>query len=161
MIGKGKGIKLEGNWDEGWALDWHREDGYKITIIGKLFHTLIGAYLYQLKYCEPSTKTNNLIYNLAQETVNFLKTRHFYQYLEAIIPVPPSQERKLQPVIEIAKEIGRRTGIRVDTEYLIKVKKTLPLKSINDIESRMEQLKGAFKVVDQRYKGKSVTRSRK
>jgi len=149
------GIRLFGNWKEGWALDIHTirsvplpDGGYDTE------RTEIGEMLYQLKYRYDRSKAEPL----AEITSNFLKKQKFINQLKAIIPVPPSDlSRPFQPVTLIAQKIGKRLNLPVITDYLIKVKETSSLKNIDDSTTRKEELKDAFKVKDKRrYAGKSL-----
>ncbi|GAK56569.1 hypothetical protein U27_03531 [Candidatus Vecturithrix granuli] len=147
-------IPLKGNWRAGWALDIHtvssspRPDGGFDTV-----RTEIGEVLYQLKYRYDKKK----IAVIAETAAEFIKSLLVYKFLGAIIPIPPSNlERPFQPVLEIALEIGRIISLPVPLDYLIKQKQTIPLKGIEDHESRREQLEGAFHVKDQRFKEKYV-----
>lgn len=145
--------KLDGNWRAGWALDLHTV--YSIPSGDESFDTRrteIGELLYQLKYKNDKSK----IEPIAEAATNFLKTRLVLPYLDAIIPVPPSIEREFQPVEELAKKIGEKVKLPVVVDYLIKVKETKPLKTIEDSQSRREQLEGAFKVRDDRFAGKYI-----
>lgn len=146
--------KLIGNWRMGWALDLH-------TISSKLLsngtfdtqRTEIGELLYQLKYNFDKSK----IEPIASIAASFLKTRLVFPYLKAIIPVPPSKlDRPFQPVQELAIKIGEKVNLPVPLDYLVKVKKTKFLKDIENTESRKTQLKGAFKVRDNRFAGKYI-----
>ena len=47
--------------------------------------------------------------------------RSIFNYIDAIIPVPPSKERVLQPVPAIAIEAGKLTNKNVDTNYIKKL----------------------------------------
>jgi len=146
--------RLTGNWKDGWALDLH-------TISSQLLpdgtfnttRTEIGELLYQLKY----RFDRNTIEPIAETASAFLKTKEFFPYLEAIIPVPPSNlNRPFQPVQELAIKIGEKVNLNVALDYLIKTKETKPLKEIEDTESRKYQLKGAFKIKDDRFAGKFI-----
>jgi predicted amidophosphoribosyltransferase len=87
---------------------------------------------------------------------NFMKTRRIFNYIDAIIPVPPSKERSLQPVTAIAIEAGKLTGKKVDTNYIKKLKSTSELKSITNPDDRAKILENAFSIIDNRYVGKDV-----
>jgi predicted amidophosphoribosyltransferase len=148
------GQKLTGSWKAGWALDFHtvssipRPDGGFDTQ-----RTEIGELLYQLKYKNDKSK----IEPIAEIAAAFIKKRLVFPYLTAIIPVPPSKmDRPFQPVQELALKIGQKVNLPVPLDYLIKVKETEPLKSVEDLQVRKEQLKGAFKVKDNRFAGKYV-----
>ncbi|MEO0144213.1 MAG: hypothetical protein ABIL45_04670 [candidate division WOR-3 bacterium] len=79
--------------------------------------------------------------------------KKYYYYYWQVIPYP--DWRVFIPTVNFFKN---KTILSIPkSHHFIEKRRGI----INDVESRMEQLKGAFKVVDQRYKGKSVTRSRK
>lgn len=84
-----------------------------------------------------------------------IKQMKIYPCLAAIIPIPSSKIREFQPVYFIAQAIGNIVGIKVDLDYIKKVKETTELKSIKNISERMEILKGAFSC-DKRYKNRKI-----
>jgi predicted amidophosphoribosyltransferase len=137
-----KGIWLSGNWRAGWALDYYSSS--------------IGSQLSRLKYRDPPDWRQ--VEPLAEAAADFLKTRKIFQkgLLSVLFPVPPSKSRSLQPVEVLADRIGEKTGLLVSPRYLIKVKKTPPLRSVEDRASRRVHLRGAFRVRDQSFVGKSV-----
>ncbi len=145
---------LRGNWAAGWALDLHTvrskplDDGMFETT-----RTEIGEALYQLKYRGDTTQ----IEPIARTAADFLEKQPFFSGLEAIIPVPPSEEdRPFQPVWELALAIAKKLDLAVPFGYLIKVKKTKALKDEKDRRSRKEELAGAFRVKDRRFARKWV-----
>ncbi len=68
---------------------------------------------------------------------------------EALIPVPIHKSRKRQRGYNqaelLAVELGRRTGIPVKKNLLVRCKKTIPQKLLKDAE-RQNNLKKAFKI---------------
>lgn len=68
---------------------------------------------------------------------------------DILIPVPIHQIRKRKRGYNqaelLAKKIGNKIGIPVDSEKLFRIKKTLPQKELNDIERR-KNLEDAFHV---------------
>ena len=68
---------------------------------------------------------------------------------EALIPVPIHKSRKYQRGYNqaelLAEEIGRRTGIPVKKNLIVRCKKTVPQKMLKDAE-RQNNLKKAFKI---------------
>lgn len=146
--------ELHGNWRAGWALDLHTlssipiGDGEFATT-----RTEVGEALYQLKY----HSDRNKIHPLAETACQFMQTRLVTPYLHAIIPVPPSNlSRLFQPVLELAREIGRRLNLPVFDNYLLKTRSTEPLKGIDDPETRRKELQGAFRVKDNSLAGRKV-----
>jgi len=144
---------INGNWKAGWALDLHTIKSIPLGN-GKFdtTYTEIGKSLNQLKYHQ----NYNQIEILANEVVDFLKTRLVLPYINVIIPTPASKNREVQPVEEIAKLISKKLNIPLDNNYLIKIKNTEELKSIEDIKEREKILKNAFSVQDLRYKNKKI-----
>lgn len=147
-------IKIQGPWTGGWALDWHtvsstpRPDGSFDTV-----RTELGEALYRLKY----RSRREYIEPLADAAAEFVRRLWVLPRLRGLVPVPPSvRNRPFQPVLEVARAIGARTGLTVADEYLLKVKQTPSLKDIDDVAARHEQLAGAFRVADERYAGRSI-----
>ncbi|MBU3964894.1 ComF family protein [Patescibacteria group bacterium] len=145
---------LQGKWKAGWALDLHTLSS---TPLGdnrfETVRTEIGELLFQLKYRNGVSK----IPLLAEIIVNFLKRISVTPHLSAIIPIPPSDTtRTTQPVYDIAKIVGEKLKLKVDYDYLLKIRPTSQLKSVDDPEERRKILADVFQVKDQRYAGKKV-----
>ena len=154
MTPKKSGSHIElrgGNWRAGWALDYHTVSS-AYTDGGSLEteRSEVGELLYQLKYREDRSK----IEPLAERASEFLETRLVLPHLAAIIPVPPSVERDFQPVLELAVAIGRKLGLPVPADYLIKVKRTTSLKNLDGKRDRKKELIGVFRIEDNRFAGK-------
>lgn len=146
--------RIRGNWRAGWSLDQHtisstiNPDGTFSTT-----RTEIGEKLYQLKYCNNVSELDSL----ATIAADFIKNLLVFNYLAAIIPIPPSNlDRPYQPVFLLTEKIGELTNLQAPTDYLVKTKSTQPLKEITEEESRKEQLAEAFEVSDNRYRGKYI-----
>lgn len=75
--------------------------------------------------------------------------------LSVLIPVPPSQSRRLQPIYVLADRLGDKTGLSV-LHHVIKIRTTPPLRCLDDPRSRRAQLRGAFRVRDASLVGKRV-----
>ena len=152
--------EIHGNWRAGWALDVHTlssrllpDGGYDTE------RTEFGEWVFQLKYRHDRTK----IQPIAEVAANFIREKFAVDghpvlpYLKVVLPIPPSdQNRDFQPVTEVAQEIGRLLNVPVSTDYLTKVKRTLPLKNLPDVKSKSEQLRGAFVVQSQDLKNQCV-----
>lgn len=78
---------------------------------------------------------------------------------QALIPVPlhPSRYRArgYNQAEVLAREIGRQTGIKVDTKTLVRVKKTTPQKELNDRERNIN-IENAFQIAKNSVKYKNV-----
>ena len=154
------GIKITGNWTEGFALDYHttKSTPAKVDENGEVvsWDTIrppMGEELYRFKYWREKYRTEFI----ANAASNFLKKQNKKWKINAIIPIPPSDiERDFQPVQELAESIGNILNIKVEKDYLVKVKETTELKGVNDPKKRKEILNDAFGVKDERYKFSNV-----
>ncbi len=152
--------KIYGNWRSGWALDIHTISSRPLQDRGyDTDRTEFGELVFQVKYRHDRSK----IQQIAETATEFIKESFTVDgyavlpYTAAIIPIPPSDmNRTFQPVTEIAKAIGKLLNVPVRTDYLTKVKRTIPLKNIPDVESKREQLKDAFVVQTQDFKDRCV-----
>ena len=153
--------KIHGNWRAGWALDVHTLSSRPLPGINNFDtkRTELGELVYQLKYRHDRDK----IQLIAEVTAKFIEEKFVVDeypilpYLKAILPIPPSDKnRDFQPVTEVAQEIGRLLSVLVRTDYLTKVKRTVALKNLPDVESKREQLRGAFAVQSQDLKNRCV-----
>lgn len=145
--------KLCGPWDWSYALDEHTVSSALLpTGEFDTTRTEIGEALYRLKYCGDRGQ----VQPLARELADFLSGWVDCLRWEVMIPVPPSLERRFQPVYEIADAAGKQLGLRVDFDYLQKVRTTQAVKQLEDVSSRAHELAGAFTVADLRYSGKRV-----
>lgn len=144
---------IQGNWKAGWALDLHTIKSIPLGD-GKFdtTYTETGKALNELKYHQNYTQ----IERLANEVVAFLRTRLVLPYINVIIPTPPSKNRDIQPVEEIAKLVSKSLNIPIDTNYIVKIKNRNELKGIDDPLEREKLLTGAFNLQDLRYQNKKV-----
>jgi competence protein ComFC len=141
-------INIEGRWHSGVALDLHTTSS---TPIGRneyghmQFETVrpeIAELLFRLKNRADLTAASPII-----ETVSNFLARHRDKF-DAIVPVPPSHHRAVQPVIVLAEGIGRTLGIPV-LSCISTTRPTSQLKNITDPEERRKHVDGLY-VVDAR-----------
>jgi len=145
---------LRGNWRAGWALDLHTVSSRAVGDgVFDTEYTEVGESLHLLKYRYHKDK----IKPLARAAVSFIEAKPELRNLDAIIPVPPSDEnRPFQPVHKLAGAIARKLDLAVHLGYLMKIRPTEPLKDVPNYRSRKEELVGAFIVKDRRFAGKDV-----
>ena len=151
--------QIDGNWRAGWALDVHTVSSRPLPIGGyETDRTELGELVYQVKYRHDRSK----IQPIAEVAAKFVKEKFsvdghlILKYLKVILPISPSDtNRAFQPVIEIAQEIGRLLTLPICTDYLTKIKQTVPLKNL-PVESKREQLQGVFVVHTQDFKDQCV-----
>lgn len=91
------------------------------------------------------------------EAVRIYREKIRMEAPEVLIPVPihsaRRRERGFNQAELLAKGIGKRTGIPVDGRYLVRQRKTAPLKELTSKE-RARALTGAFRISDGQPSGK-------
>lgn len=141
--------RLEGSWDLGYALHKHTLSSVPIghNEYGYLqFDTTRsepGEALYQLKYRSDWTQVEPLA---AQVQTTLLP---LFGKTDLIIPMPASTTRDRQPVNELAKELGRITGIPVFDNIIVKAPAPAgspQLKNLNNREEKDAALQGRFSI---------------
>jgi predicted amidophosphoribosyltransferase len=152
--------KLTGAWNEGFVLDIHTLSS---SLIGydefghEMFDTkrsALGELLYKLKYGTDKSVLNDILDTVVEFLLNRWKV---VQSLDLIVPMPPSNtSRRSQPVIELARGLGSRTGVPVLEDALAKVKETPQLKNVYDYQERARLLSEAFEARGSLVQGKTV-----
>jgi len=112
-------IRIPGNWKKGFAYDIHTLDSVYLGV-DEYGHdrwentrSEMGELLYDLKYHGRSENVEKI--------VDMLNRYKGIEEMDAIIPVPSTNKnRRIQPVLEIAKELGRRVGVPVTEDLLFK-----------------------------------------
>jgi predicted amidophosphoribosyltransferase len=147
-------IEIEGRWRAGVALDYHTTSSTPVGYneAGYMqFHTVrpeIAELLYQLKY-----KGNRDAARGISAAVDFLRPHR--AKFDVLVPVPPSAERTLQPVIFLAEGIGAALGLPV-ANCVTTTRPAFQLKSVVDPERRQELVAGLYAVERTRIAGKNV-----
>lgn len=138
-------IRIEGNWNIGYALDVHTVSSQYLgdDEFGRaMFETErsdMGELVYRLKYQNDLTALPAIV----KLVVDFAT----FKTIDVIVPVPPSNEhRSIQPVIEVAQALGKELGIRVCADAVQKIKETPELKTVEDFQERLKILSGAFRI---------------
>jgi predicted amidophosphoribosyltransferase len=143
-----------GNWAQGWALDQHTvrstADG-SVSCVHPEFNTertAIGEALYKLKYRGDLAQVEPI----AQTVAGFIRGRSELADIKAVLAVPPSDTRRsFQPVEALAARIGAMLNLPAPADYLLKAKRTMPMKGVTDKRKRRKELEDAFAVLDQRF----------
>jgi len=147
---------LRGPWNSGFSLDLH---ALSSTYLGDdeygrprflTTRSPVGELVYQLKY----RQDKNAIKQLAEAAADFCKNQWRLR-IEAIIPVPPTQARRVQPVQAVAEALAALVNVPLCTG-LKKVKKTPQLKDLTDYHKRTEALKDVFEIDANETKGKRI-----
>jgi len=119
---------LRGPWVAGFALD--RQTIKSIPIgynnFGHMqFDTTrppVGQLLYDLKYGGKSVEQKQQIADELAETAAHFLQRTWRLAIDAIVPVPPSNVRTIQPVDVVAQSLAGSLGVPVCTSCVTKIK---------------------------------------
>lgn len=116
-------IKINGLWNEGYALDYHTvsseyigEDPFGHKRFSTTY-TEVGNLLHMMKYNGHQNTTSDII----RLCIPFLNKWLADKNIDCIIPVPPTNSRDLQPVFEIAKGIADCYNIPYADTVLTKI----------------------------------------
>lgn len=125
---------LTGPWHLGWSLGFHsRFSG------GDWVRSGIGDLTYRLKYEGDSS----VLPELLAQTLNLLQTQPDLIKVDAILPVPPSQSRAIDPVLAFCRDLAEKTGLTVQTS-LAKTRVTQPQKSLHTLAQKRANVAEAF-----------------
>lgn len=115
-------IKLNGIWDEGYAIDNHTvlsipigEDPHGHMQFNTV-RTRIGELVYQYKYKNNNRCLDEIIELSKPFIIQWLENKN----ITSVLPVPPSKNRLVQPVFEIAKRIALILGAAYNEDVLLK-----------------------------------------
>ena len=150
-------MKLPGPWSQGFVLE--RQHTLSSTLIGHdsngnpQFDTKrseLGELVFRLK----NRNDRTALVPIEEAAVEFIK--RWSPAANVVVPVPPSRRRTFQPVVEIAKAIGRSLRLPVELTAVAKSKQTPELKNVFDFDERTTALLGAFKVNEKAVQGKRI-----
>jgi predicted amidophosphoribosyltransferase len=144
-----------GAWDDGRSLDRHVRSS-EFLGYDEYGHpqfdttrTELGELLYRLKY----RGDQSAIAPIAQVTCDFI--RDWSPGIDVIIPAPPSKVRTVQPLFQIADEVGRLLNVPVEKTSVRKTKATPELKNV-DHTQRLQLLIGAHSIEGNALRGRRV-----
>jgi competence protein ComFC len=154
-IVKIKPIKIDGLWHSGVALDLHTTSSTPIgpNESGHMqFDTVrpeIAELLFRLKNRGDRDAAGPII-----ETVADFLAQHRDKF-DSIVPVPPSHQRAVQPVIILAEGIGKALNIPV-LSCITTTRPTAQLKNITNPEERKTHVEGLYAVDAAMTKGRNI-----
>lgn len=116
-------IPLNGNWDEGYALDLHTlsseylgDDAYGHPHFDTKY-TVLGDLVKRFKY----RGEHDLLLEIMSIVSPFLQEWQIKDKINVVLPVPPSNlNRSYQPVFELAKAIAGEVGAYFNKDVLVK-----------------------------------------
>lgn len=136
-------IQIVGHWQSGISLDLHTTSSTPIGYneFGHMqFDTVrpeVAELLYRLKNRGDKDAAGPII-----ETAASFLAAHRDKF-DSIVPVPPSHQRALQPVIVLAEGIGAALEIPV-LSCITTTRPTTQLKNVTDPEERKKQVDGLY-----------------
>lgn len=148
--------KIEGPWTDGRVLDLH-SSGSELLGYDEFGHeqfdthrTDVGELLYRLKYqSDPSA-----IKEIGVVAEKFIRSWRIE--FDVIVPAPPTRTRRIQPLHQIADELGRRFAVPVVKAVSKNSSGSAELKNLREYHERHAVLQGALSVNARSVLGKRV-----
>ena len=148
-------MRVRGSWKEGYVLDYHTKssdfvgyDEYGHPRFDTV-RTEVGELLYRLKY----RGNRDALAELVSVTVDFI--RRWNPPVEAIVPVPPSRVRTIQPVLLLASGIAKEMALPL-RNVVQRLQSPKELKNVFDYHERIKLLENAHDATGAAVRGKSV-----
>ena len=141
-------MKIEGEWESGFVLDWHVDHSEFLghNQFGRAEYdtvrTEVGEAIFRLKYRSDLTQIDNLAKTMAEAITSSLPSFSF------IVPMPPSKTISVQPLTILAKKAAEILDIPFFENILLKNGTTLHMKDIDTKEEKIEALMGCFHIND-------------
>ena len=147
--------RIYGNWLSGFALDVHSLSSVYLGVneaghdVFDTTRSEMGELLYRLKYCGDKSAALEII-----DTASAVLKPHRSKF-DILVPVPPSGARAIQPVIIVARGIGKAIGLPV-VKCISLTRRATQLKGVIDRERRVELLEGLHTVDATLTKDKNI-----
>lgn len=132
--------RINGPWNGGFSLDKHtlhsvytgdNEYGHPTFDTTR---TDIGECLYQLKYKHDFNQVTVIANELSAAASSE------FGIISFVSPIPPSQHRARQPVVEVARKVAANLGIPCIENMLLKNSHTEQMKNIGSREDKVKEL---------------------
>jgi len=129
---------LTGNWDEGFALDFHsryRGDNNVKTELGQM----VTDYKYHGR--------KELVQPLSEKLVDFIHKHPKYKNVDFLLAIPSTRKDRIyQPVDLLAREVSPQIGLPYKPEILVRARQTEQQKGMKNLEQKRSNIAGAFRV---------------
>lgn len=139
-------MRIPGRWPQGYVLDFHtvcsefvgyNEFGYQQFDTKR---TDLGELVFRLK----NRSDTSVIDEIAETAATFIQ--QWKPGVDAIVPVPASRTRALQPVVELCHALELRLSHPCHEDWLRRVKEVPELKNVHDFDERLRLLDGIYEV---------------
>jgi len=128
--------QLRGPWREGWALGFHSSfSGADWSRSG------VGELAYRLKYQGDLT----VLPSLVEQAATLIKEHPELAQVDAILPVPSSTQRQVQPVNVFASALAEELNLPL-LPAVVKTRQTEPQKQFHTLAQKRANVTGAFAV---------------
>lgn len=138
--------KIDGPWADGRVLDLHSTGSEFLghDEFGReqfdTHRTEVGELLYRLKYRNDASALDE-IGAVAEKFIRSWRIK-----FDLIVPAPPTRTRRVQPLHQIANELGRRFQVPVVKAVAKKAAGAAELKNLREFHERQTVLQGALTV---------------
>ncbi|MBM3242889.1 RecQ family ATP-dependent DNA helicase [Candidatus Poribacteria bacterium] len=129
---------LKGNWDEGFALDFHsRYQGHDNL------KTELGQMVTDYKY----HGHKEFVQPLAKKLIDFIREHPKYKNVDFLLAIPSTRkDRVYQPVDLLAQEVSKNLNIPYKSELLVRTRQTEQQKEMKNLEQKRSNIAGAFRM---------------
>jgi len=135
FLGRSHPRKLLGSWEMGWALDFHSR------IVGdEGGRSAVGELVYRLKYQSDLSALPPLL----EKAGDLFEQYPDFAQVDALVTVPSSEQRRVDPVSEVAALVGKQLDRPVWAGALVKTRKTAPQKDMVTRVQKRTNVAGAF-----------------
>ncbi len=145
-------IRIEGRWRSGIALDLHTTSSTPIgpNEFGHMQFDTVRPAIAELLYRLKNRADREAAVPIIETAASFLSDQR--DKFDAIVPVPPSHHRTVQPVIILADGIGKALSVPV-LSCIRTTRPTSQLKDITEPEERKKHVEGLYEVDVEQTRG--------
>ncbi len=146
-------IYLDDALNQTFALSYHTfstSEGFKKNEVGELVY---GAKPYRgRRYNKAKAQ------QIADRMITFIQCQPAYARSDFIVPVPPSNpDKSFDLTAFLAQELSAKCNIRNAQEYVQKVRTTKPMKDLQTVREKSDNIQGAFQILTPEiFQGKLV-----
>ncbi len=148
-------ILIDGRWHSGVALDRHTTSSTPIGYneYGHMQFDTVRPEIAELLYRLKNRADRDAAPSIIETAAHFLAGHR--EKFDCIVPVPPSHQRAVQPVIILAQGIGQALGVPV-LDCVGTTRSTSQLKNVTDPEERKKHVEGLYQVDANQTRGRKI-----
>ena len=148
-------IKIEGRWKSGVALDLQTTSSTPVGYnqFGHMQFDTVRPEIAELLYRLKNRSDRDAAAPIIETVADYLS--HHRDKFDAIVPVPPSHQRAVQPVIILAEGIGKALRVPV-LSCISTTRPTDQLKNITDPDERKKHVDGLYAVDADQTRGRDI-----